>query len=210
MTALRKPSRASVLRLELYLEVIDQFQKEGRTHITSAEIGEALGIPDVKVRQDMFGLGTAGRPRVGYEVEHLARLIRKVFDIDRPKSACIVGFGNLGRALAGSNIWPRAGFKLTSVFDRDPNVIGTEFGDIRVRSVAELIGVVKTEKIEAGVITVPASAAQETADLLVLAGVKAIWNFAPVKVFTPESVVVEDQSLSWGLVTLSYRLKTNQ
>ncbi|HOK54927.1 MAG TPA: winged-helix domain-containing protein, partial [Armatimonadota bacterium] len=69
MTALRKPSRASVLRLELYLEVIDQFQKEGRTHITSAEIGEALGIPDVKVRQDMFGLGTAGRTRVGYEVE---------------------------------------------------------------------------------------------------------------------------------------------
>lgn len=209
MSNLKKLSRASVLRLELYLEVLEQLQKEGRTHVTSAEIGESAGLAPVKVRQDLFGLGTDGKPRVGYDVADLVRLIRKAFDLDREKSACLVGFGNLGRALAGSNIWSKAGFRLAAVFDRDPHVVGLEaLNDMRVRSITEIFGVVKAEEIETGIIAVPASAAQETANLLVNAGIRSIWNFAPVKVLTPENIVVENQSLAWGLITLSYRMKS--
>ncbi len=210
MEVLRKLSIASVLRLELYLEALEQLQREGRSHATSAEIGEAVGVPAVKVRQDVFRLGTGGRPKVGYEVAHLVRLIREVFDLDKAKSACLVGFGNLGRALAGSNIWSKAGFRLAAIFDRNPEVVGTEFEDLRVRSFSELFGVVKSEGIETGIITVPAGDAQQIADLLVSAGVRAIWNFAPIKVHTPETVVIENQSLAWGLITLSYRLKINR
>jgi redox-sensing transcriptional repressor len=206
----KRLSRASTLRLELYLEVLEQLQRDGRTHATSSEIGEAVGTPAVKVRQDVFRLGTDGRPKVGYDVNHLVRLIREIFDLDRNKPACLVGYGNLGRALTGSNIWDKAGFRLAAVFDKDPNVVGTESDGIRVRSISEIFGVVKAENIETGIIAVPASAAQEITDLLVAAGVRAIWNFAPVNVLTPENVVVENQSLSWGLITLSYRLKTVQ
>lgn len=208
MSRTKRLSRASVLRLELYLELLEQCQREGRESITSTEIGEALGLASVKVRQDLFGLGSAGRPKVGYEVSHLVRMIRELFDIDRIKPACIIGFGNLGRALAGSTIWTRAGYQLTAVFDNDPAVIGTECGDLHVRNISEIFGVIRTEGIETAILTVPANAAQDTADLLVAAGVHAIWNFAPVKLQTPESVVVEDQFLAWGLITLSHRSKS--
>jgi redox-sensing transcriptional repressor len=201
-------SRASVVRLELYLEVLEQLQREGRTYVTSSEIGEVLEIDPVKVRQDLFRMGSDGRPKVGYDVSHLVRLIRHEFDLDRVKPACIIGFGNLGRALAGSNIWAKAGYRLAAIFDKDPEVIGTEFGDLRVRNITELFGVVKTEGIETGVITVPTAAAQETAEMLASAGIRAIWNFAPVKLITPNTVVVEYQFLAWGLITLSYRIKS--
>jgi redox-sensing transcriptional repressor len=58
------------------------------------------------------------------------------------------------------------------------------------------------------VLTVPANAAQETADLLVAAGIKSIWNFTPVKLITPNNVIVENQSLVWGLIALSFRAKS--
>lgn len=203
----KRVSRACLVRLELYLEVLEQFQRDGRDSVTSAEIGEAVGLAPVKVRQDLFGLGSAGRPKVGYEVAHLIRLLHDIFDIGRIKPACIVGVGNLGRALAGSNIWSRAGYNLVAIFDNDPAVVGTTIGGIRVRSITELFGVTKTERVEMAVITVPASVAQATADLLVSAEIRAIWNFAPVKLHTPSSVVVENQSLAWGLITLSQLTK---
>ena len=194
--------------MELYLEVLEQIQAEGRKSITSSEIGESIGVSPEKVRQDLFRLGTEGKPKVGYEVEPLARLIRSVFDLDTPKKACLVGLGNLGRALAGSSIWSKAGFSLAAIFDRDPSVVGTEAGGIRVRSIAEIFGVVKAEGIVAGVIAVPASAAQETANLMVSAGIRAVWNFAPIKLQVPDGIAVENQSLAWGLITLSHAMKS--
>lgn len=87
----KRLSRASVLRMELYLDVLEQLQAEGRSHITSSEIGEPIGVSPEKVRQDLFQLGTEGKPKVGYEIEQLARLIRSVFDLDNPKKACQIG-----------------------------------------------------------------------------------------------------------------------
>lgn len=210
MTKLKRLSRASVVRLELYLEVVEQFQRDGRENVTSTEIGDATGITSVKVRQDLFGLGSDGRPKVGYDVAHLIKMLRDVFDLDRVKPACIIGCGNLGRALAGSNIWGRAGYKLTAVFDNNPVVIGTEVGGVRVRNITELFGVVRSEEIEMAVLTVPASAAQDTSELLVSAGICTLWNFTPLKLQAPEGIVVENQSLAWGLVTLSFRAKSAQ
>lgn len=205
----KRLSRASVLRMELYLEVLEQLQAEGKQQITSSEIGGAIGVSPEKVRQDLFCLGSEGRPKVGYDVDQLSQLIRSVFDLDTLKKACLVGLGNLGRALAGSTIWNKAGFNLAAIFDRDPSVIGTEAGSLRVRSIAEIFGVVKAEGIVAGVIAVPANAAQETADLMVNSGIRAIWNFAPVKLHVPEGIAVESQSLAWGLITLSHAMKAS-
>ncbi|HAH86596.1 MAG TPA: redox-sensing transcriptional repressor Rex, partial [Armatimonadetes bacterium] len=84
------------------------------------------------------------------------------------------------------------------------------FAGLRVRSIAEIFGVIKTQGIEMAVITVPASAAQEVADIVQNAGVKAIWNFVPVRLNMPETVAVENQSLAWGLITLSHRTRPAQ
>lgn len=204
----RPLSRASVLRMQLYLEALDQFRSEARNRVTSAQIGLVTGVSPEMVRQDLFRLGSEGRPKVGYDVAQLASLIRAVFDLETGKRACLVGLGNLGRALAGSAIWADAGFELKAIFDNDPAIIGSEAGGLRVRSIAEIFGVARAENIDAGVIATPAAAAQETADLMVTAGIRGIWNFAPVRLRVPEGIVVENQSLAWGLIRLSYALKS--
>ena len=57
------------------------------------------------------------------------------------------------------------------------------------------------------IVVTPASAAQDLVDRLVLAGVKALLNFAPVQLRVPDDVVVKNVSLALELEALSYGLR---
>lgn len=201
----KKLSRPSLVRLQRYLEELMLLQATGQEHVTSAELAARTEITSETVRQDLCGLKADGRPRVGYEVDHLVNILRAVFDLDSAKPICLVGLGNLGRALAASDIWKRCGFRLVEVFDSSPDVAGSFFNGLLVRNIKELIGVLRMRDIKAAVLAAPADAAQAVADVLVTAGVKSIWNFAPVCLHVPDDVIVENQFLGWGLITLSYR-----
>ena len=52
----------------------------------------------------------------------------------------------------------------------------------------------------------PAGEAQAVADKLVGAGVKGIWNFAPIKLTVPAFVPLVNEDLSVGLSALSYHM----
>jgi len=54
------------------------------------------------------------------------------------------------------------------------------------------------------VLTVPAGAAQSTADQLVRAGIRGILNFAPVPISVPKGVVVRNVSFITEMAVLSY------
>lgn len=199
--------KAIILRLESYLTYLGQLRNAGKTNATSEELAKLFGISSSRVRQDLVALGAVGKPRAGYEITELERMIVKSLDVDNLKRIALVGFGNLGRALAGSDLWEQGGFELRAIFDNDPALIGNEICGLRVRSITELFGVIKSEQIEAACITVPSSAAQQVADLLVTAGVRGIWNFAPLEIDVPQGVAVEHQRLEQGLMTLSFRMR---
>lgn len=199
--------KAIILRLESYLTYLGQLRREGRTSATSEDLARLFGISGSRVRQDLIALGAVGRPKTGYAIAELEQLLTGALDIQNGKPIALIGFGNLGRALAGSEVWEQGGFRLRAIFDNDPSLIGTEFDGLRVRSMTELFGVVKSESVEAVCLTVPGSAAQQVADLVTAAGVRAIWNFAPVELKVPDGVIVENQRLEQGLMTLSYRMK---
>jgi len=200
--------KAVVLRFESYLTYLGQLKKEGKTTATSEELARLFGISSSRVRQDLVALGAVGKPRSGYEISELERMIVAALDVSNVKRIALVGFGNLGRALAGSDVWTQGGFELRAIFDYSPAVIGSESNGLRVRSMAELFGVIKSEGIEAACVTVPAENARQVADLLITAGVRGIWNFAPVEIEAPRGVVVENQRLEQGLMTLSFRMKS--
>jgi len=61
-------------------------------------------------------------------------------------------------------------------------------------------------KIEIAVLTVPSFAAQEVTDRLVNAGIKGIWNFSPVRLKVPPSVVVQSENLMSGLAVFMVRM----
>ena len=50
---------------------------------------------------------------------------------------------------------------------------------------------IRSAKIKMAMMTVPASAAQEVADKLIQAGVKAILNYAPANINVPDSVHIQ-------------------
>ena len=66
---------------------------------------------------------------------------------------------------------------------------------------------VKLNNIEIGILCVPKNGAQQLADRLVGAGIKGIWNFAPIDLNVSKDVIVENVNLTESLFTLSYLMK---
>jgi redox-sensing transcriptional repressor len=111
--------------------------------------------------------------------------------VDRGWEVVVVGMGDIGHALARYNGFANRGFHINMVFDNDPNKIGQKVGEYEILDTATLIEKLKQNKIKIAMLTVPATSAQETADLLVKAGIKAILNYAPVSLNVPRGVHVQ-------------------
>jgi redox-sensing transcriptional repressor len=195
---------ATVARLPVYLRSLLEVAAEGVTTISSETLAEMAGVNAAKVRKDLSYLGTYGTRGVGYEVEYLIYQVRRELGLDHDWPVVIVGAGNLGQALAGYGGFGERGFPVAALIDADPSRTGERIGDLVVHSMDDLDAVVRDHSIAIGVITVPASAAQEVADALVAAGVRAIVNFAPAMVAVPEDVSLRKVDLAVELQILSF------
>ncbi len=202
--------RAHIFRLESYLMYLAELKARGQTRVTSEELASVVGLSASRVRQDFTRLHIQGKPRTGYDLAELEILLYADLDLMTEKGMCLVGYGNMGRALAHSRIWCHGGFALRAIFDSDRGIVGEYVGDTPVRHVRELHGVIRTEGITCACLTVPSAAAQTVTSMLVAAGIQAIWNFAPVDLQAPPSVIIENQRLEQGLMTLSYLMKSSR
>jgi len=199
--------KATIERLPLYYRCLDKMETfEDIEVVSSKELGGKLGIPSTQVRKDLSYYGEFGRRGVGYDVSGLKKSIGKILGVNRIWPAVLVGAGNLGRALVNYEGFVKMGLKITSVLDADLVKIGNKIGEITVESMKELDTIIKEGNIEIGIIAVPASAAQEVANQLVEAGIKSIWNFAPTRLLVPDEVIVRNEDLAVGIVSLIYHL----
>jgi redox-sensing transcriptional repressor len=80
--------------------------------------------------------------------------------------------------------------------------------DREVLPIAKLPNLARRMHVLIGIITVPAPAAQEVADLMVQGGIRAIWNFAPMRIEAPDNVIVQNEDLYATLGVLLQRLNT--
>ena len=69
---------------------------------------------------------------------------------------------------------------------------------------ARLGEIVRQQKIQLGMITVPATEAQQVADQLVAAGIHGIVNFAPVALSLPEGIGLVGVDLTTELEQLAF------
>src|SRR5699024_6541764 len=92
-----------------------------------------------------------------------------------------------------------AGFKVISIFDRNPRVVGLQIRGIEIRDVDLIEDYIKNNNVEIGIITVPKESAQQVADTYVKSGIRGIWNFAPTDLNVPEDIVVENVRLNESL-----------
>lgn len=199
-------SKATIDRLPLYFRTLRLVQDEGRDIISSEELGRRLGITPEQIRKDLASFGQFGKKGVGYYVNELKRNVGDILGLNNHWNIAVVGIGHLGAALANYQNFVTLGFNLVALFDQDPNVIGTIVNHVKVEDIRNLKRVVKERNIQIGIIAVPAAFAQGVADQLVAAGVKGIWNFAPIKMQVPDTMHIVNEDLSIGLSSLSYHI----
>ncbi len=199
-------SKATIDRLPLYFRTLRLSQEEGMEIISSEELGHRLGITPEQIRKDLASFGQFGKKGVGYYIRELIVNVGKILGLDNNWHIAVVGVGHLGWALAHYRNFDSLGFKLTALFDVDPNKIGQCIKGVQVSSLDCLEEVMTEQTIHIGIIAVPEIYAQEVADKLVAAGVRGIWNFAPMKIQVPDTVRVINEDLSVGLSSLSFYL----
>ena len=191
-------------RLSRYLQVLTQARKMGRETISSQELSEYTHINPTQIRRDLSGFGKFGKRGVGYNVESLVGEIRKILRTSGQHNIALFGAGNLGQAIASSDIFADHGFQIVAMFDVDSDVVGSEVGSLRVRDFGELEGIVTEQEIVVGVLAVPAAAAQAVADRLVEAGVKIIFNYSEQLLQVPPEVTVHTSSPAVDLLYALY------
>ena len=191
-------------RLSRYLQVLIQARKMGKETISSQELAEYTHINSTQIRRDLSGFGKFGKRGVGYRVESLVGEIRKILHTSGQHNIALFGAGNLGQAIASSDIFADHGFRIVAIFDADPKVVGSEFGGVPVRALDELQQVVSDDEVVVGVLAVPAKAAQGVADQLVEAGVKIIFNYSEQLLQVPPDVTVHTSSPAVDLLYALY------
>jgi redox-sensing transcriptional repressor len=191
-------------RLSRYLQVLTQARKMGRETISSQELSEYTHINPTQIRRDLSGFGKFGKRGVGYNVESLVSEIRKILRTSGQHNIALFGAGNLGQAIASSDIFADHGFQIVAMFDVDPNRVGTRVGNLEVRDFGDLESVVAEQDVVVGVLAVPADAAQAVADRLVEAGVKIIFNYSEQLLQVPPEVTVHTSSPAVDLLYALY------
>lgn len=197
----------SIQRLPVYLRFLKEQKKKGEILVSCTRIAEEFGQLSVQVRKDLSITGVTGRPKVGYRVNELIEAIEEFLGWDGKTNALLIGAGSLGSAILGYDGFVEHGLNIVAAFDISPEKIGRTIHHCPVYDLKEMVSFGHGKGIDVGILTVPSSAAQESASLLLKVGVRGIWNYTPVRLDLPQEVICEEVKLSASFAVLSSRLK---
>jgi redox-sensing transcriptional repressor len=198
-----------IRRLPIYARSLKFLRDADVETVSSSELGARLGVSAAQIRRDLSYFGEFGKQGKGYNVEYLLRQINQILGLDREWPVALVGLGHLGRALLHYEELPRQGFHIQALFDHNPEKIGQRIGDMLIHAMEDLPALVAEKDIRIAIIAVPASGAQEVAEALVAAGVRAILNYAPIIVRVPPHVKIRHIDPVVALQSMTYYLQNH-
>ncbi len=210
-----KISELTTNRLSVYLRCLNLLTAAGIKTISSQALADQFNLNSAQIRKDLAHFGEFGVRGVGYFVEELRQQLTNILGLDTARRVGIVGAGNLGTALANYNGFTSSNFTVVALFDNDKEKINRRVGpnganSILVHDVRKLARIVRDEKIDVAVIAVPARVAQRVLNQVMSAGIKAVLNFAPVRLHARLGVKVKTVDLTISLESLSYFLTRPQ
>ena len=195
-----------ISRLPCYLQALNRMAKEGHRTVSSRKLSERLGISAAQIRKDLSFFGGFGKQGTGYSIYFLIEQLQKILNLDHIWQVVVVGAGDLGRALTRYQGFAIRGIEIVLLIDNDPKLIGTKVGSIIVKPVESMAKEIQRQGIKIALLTVPASAAQSTAEKLVDVGIEAILNYAPATLILPEHVHVQHIDPVLNLQRMMYYL----
>ena len=197
-----------ISRLPKYLVTLERLHALGQEQTSSGELGALLNITPAQIRKDLSFFGGFGKKGSGYAISHLIASIRQILNLDVVWDVAIIGAGKIGQALALYEGFLNRGFANKILFDTDPEKIGKKIGECQVYDLKDLNEKVREMNIKVALLAVPQLHAQEVANQLVEAGIKAILNYTPVHLTCPyEGVHVQQIDPILQLQHMTYYLK---
>lgn len=193
-------------RLPIYLRALQRMAENGLQTTSSQELGDRVGISAAQIRKDISQFGEFGKQGTGYSIPFLMDKLREILKVNRIWDVALVGAGDVGHALGRYQGFKDRGFRIAMVFDNDSAKIGNKVGEFIVEDTVGMVERIREAEIKVAMLTVPAAAAQEVADKLVKAGVKAILNYAPISLNVPPDVKVQHIDPATHLQRMTYYL----
>ena len=193
-------------RLPVYLRALQRMAEKGMTTTSSQELGEHVGISAAQIRKDISQFGEFGKQGTGYPIPFLINKLREILKVNHTWAVAVIGVGELGHALSNYQGFTNRGFRIVMLFDNDPAKIGKSIGEFVIEDSVNMVEHISNANIKIAMLTVPAAAAQATADKLVQAGIKAILNYAPISLNVPNTVHVQYIDPATHLQRMTYYL----
>lgn len=201
-------SDSVIKRLPRYYRFLGELKSAGLTRISSRELSERMGLTASQIRQDLNCFGGFGQQGYGYNIELLRTEIGHILGLDKPKTAILIGIGNLGRAVTMHINFESKGFKLIGLFDSKESLVGQVIKDLPIRNTATIDEFCRENLPDAAILCIPKNAAMSIADQLVGLGIKGFWNFSHYDLALKyPGVKVENVHFGDSLMTLSYRFQ---
>ena len=198
-------SRQTISRLPVYLGYLRSLEGSMLT-ISATAIAEALSLNDVQVRKDLAAVSSSGKPKIGYVTADLISELENFLGYNSPSDALLAGAGTLGRALMSYQGFNAYGLNIVAAFDTDPNLINTQEAGKSILPLSQMKQFCEERRVRIGIITVPAACAQEVCEMMLESGILAIWNFAPVRLNVPDTILVQNENMASSLALLRSHL----
>lgn len=203
---MNKIPEKTVERLSLYRRVlIDLIPTQ--EFIYSHDLAALLHLTSVQVRRDLMLIGYSGTLRKGYNIQDLLQKLSNILDSESTANVCVVGMGNLGRAITGYFNGRRSKLKIVAAFDNDPTKTNHLISGINCYSISQMYEVIKKENISIGIITTPPEVASLVCEQLVAAGIKGIMNYTPTRLKVPDSIFIEEYDMITSLEKIAFYIQ---
>lgn len=197
-------------RLPVYARALTELANSGESVVSSQALGELLDVTPAQIRKDLSYFGRFGKQGRGYNVNSLLSKLREILGIDRQWRLCLVGVGRLGQAIAEYGGFSPQGFEIVAAFDADPSVVGRSIGEVSIRPIDGLESFLCDNRVDIGIVAVPAAHAQKVVDRLVAAGIKAILNYAPITAHVPRDVTIRHIDPVLAMQSMTFYIKRGE
>lgn len=196
--------RKTIYRLSTYLRCLARLKEKHMQTVSSEALAKVAGVKPTQLRKDLAYFGTFGTRGLGYDVAELSSRIADELGTSRLQPVILVGVGNLGLALLSYRGFEKEGFEIVAAFDAEPGRPRDKRIPVDILNMKDLPAFIQKQSVRMAILTVPAEAAQEVANVLIESGIIGILNFSPSVLTVPEEVMVNNVNVAIELENLSY------
>ena len=203
---LRELPEPTLRRLPWYLAYVGLLKERGVDYVSSTQISKEINVDASMIAKDLSFLNIKGKTRIGYEVAVLEHELQDFLGFKRGHNAVMIGVGSLGASLIQDSGLVNYGLRIVAGFDINPDVVATDICGVPIYDMNRFAQLIPSLKADIGIIAVPIHVAQEVCDIMVDAGIKALWNFTPFRITAPEDIVITNTSIYAHLAVMYNRL----